>query len=328
MLDTTAKYVYTVYKAKSVSGAAQELFISQPALSRAIKKAEDELGAKIFNRKTLPFSLTAEGKVYIEAIEKILKIEREAAEKVGDIKHMHGGTLRIATSTHLSFYVIPKILKVFQKKHPQVDTHIIITDTTKLYEHLRDETADLAFSPSAETQEGYVATELFKERFVVVMPQSMADERLLAYAVTHRELCDKSYGKEKEIGDMSLFRGLEFVYNPPNTNIQKKRKILFGNSDFSPYITSNADRQQLNYNLMRSGLGALLTTDANIATMRPDPECVFFVLGESAKTRNFSIIHPEKSDDSNYITEEFIKTAMEIFSCENPLLVILDNQKA
>ena len=68
MLETNAKYIYTVYRLKSVSLAAQELYISQPALSRAIKKAEKELGIQIFNRKTIPLSVTTEGKLYIEAI--------------------------------------------------------------------------------------------------------------------------------------------------------------------------------------------------------------------------------------------------------------------
>ncbi|MBQ5778310.1 MAG: LysR family transcriptional regulator [Oscillospiraceae bacterium] len=325
MLDATAKYIYTVYKAKSVSAAAEELFISQPALSRAIKKAEDELGAKIFNRKTLPFSLTVEGKVYVEAIEKMLEIERETAEKMSDISHMRGGTLRIATSTHVSLYVIPKVLKVFQKKYPQVDTHIVLTSTSKLLEHLQDDTADLIFARSDKEQEGCVITELFREHLVVVMPRSMANDELMKYAVSYRELCDRSYCKELELCDMSLFRGLEFIYSSPNKNVQKKRRLSSGNSDMTPYITSSMDRQQLNYNLMRSGFGALLTTDANIVTMRPDAGCVYFVLSESAQTRKFSIIHPEKDDGSNYITEEFVKTAKEIFSCENPLEKLSDN---
>lgn len=88
MLGTTAKYIYTIYRLKSFSLAAQELFISQPALSRAIKNAEIGLGAPIFNRKTIPISLTEEGKIYIEAIEKMLQIERNATENIRDSKHL------------------------------------------------------------------------------------------------------------------------------------------------------------------------------------------------------------------------------------------------
>lgn len=325
MLDNTAKYIYTVYRLKSVSLAAQELFISQPALSRAIKKAETELGSPIFNRKTLPFSLTAEGKVYIEAIEKMLQIERETAEKVSDIRHTQGGTLCIATSTHLSFYAIPKVLKAFQKRYPQVDTHIIITDTNKLYEHLQNETADLIFISGETQSDGYCTVELFKENFVVAMPPEMVTEQLLPYTVNHKELITSSYDKRKEITDMSIFHKIEFIYSPPNTNIQKKRKILFGKSDISPYITSNAGRQQFNYNLMYSGFGALLTTDANIATMPSDSKCMYFVLGGPAARQSFSIVYPQKDDDHSYrIVKQFVSTAKDLFLCENPLTQLIN----
>lgn len=320
MLSTTAKYIYTVYRLKSVSLAAQELYISQPALSRAIKKAEAELGVPIFNRKTLPLSLTPEGKIYITAIEKMIQIEKEAEEKVGDIKNIHGGTLRIATSTHLSFYVIPKVLKEFHNKHPQVDIHIIVTDTDKLYENIEKETADLIFISGAQAAEDYCTVELLEEKFVVAMPRSMVTQSLLLYALNHDEIVSGRYDRNKAITDMTLFQEIEFIYSPLNTNIQKKRKILFGKSDIFPYITSNASRQQLNYNLMCSGFGALFTTDANIATMPPNSNCVYFVLADPAAKQNFSIVYPQKDEVSSYwIVKQFVDTAKDMFLCKNPL---------
>ena len=325
MLSTTAKYIYTIYRLKSVSLAAKELYISQPALSRAIKKAENELGTPIFNRKTLPLSLTPEGKLYINAIEKMMRIEKETEEKFSDIRHMRGGTLRIATSAHLSFYVIPQILKKFHKKHPQVDIHIIMTDTNKLYEHLEKETADLIFISEAQDSEDYCTIDILEEKFIVAMPYHMVTKALLPYYVRHDELVSGTYDRSKVINDMSLFHGLEFIYSPPSTNIQKKRKILFGKSDIFPYITSNAGRQQLNYNLMRSGFGALLTTDANIATMPPDSKCSYFILGGPAAKQRFSIVYPKSN--ANHLSQtinEFVNTATNLFSCENPLKQLIN----
>ncbi len=317
MLSVTAKYIYTIYRLKSVSLAAKELYISQPALSRAIKKAESELGTPIFNRKTLPLSLTPEGKLYITAIEKMMQIEKETEERVNDIGHMHGGTLRIATSTHLSFYVIPKVLKVFHKEHPQVDIHIIMTDTDKLYEHLEKETADLIFISEVQTPEDYCTIDILEEKFVVAMPHHMVTKSLLPYSVNHNELVSGKYDRNKEINDMTLFHGIEFIYSPPNTNIQKKRKILFEKLDISPYITSNAGRQQLNFNLMCSGFGALLTTDANIATMPPNSKCIYFVLGDSNAKQKFSITYPKNK--ANHIVNKFVNTAQSLCLCNNLL---------
>ncbi len=324
MISTTARYVYTVYRTKSVSLAAEELFISQPALSRAIKKAETELGAPIFNRKTLPFSLTPQGKLYIDAIEKALQLEKETAEKINDIRHVQGGTLRIGTSLHLSFYVIPKVLKEFQKQYPHVDIHIVMTDTEKLYEQLQKENVDLVFMSGESAPSDCHVVNLLQERFVVAMPRSMVTEALRPYALNHKELLSGHFDPQQEINDMSVFRNVSFIYSPPHTNVQKKRTMLFGKSDMAPYVTSNASRQQLNYNLMRTGFGALLTTDANIATMPPDPDCSFFALGGSEAKQDFSLIHIKKDTDvSSRIVQEFISTATTFFACDHPLHELL-----
>lgn len=320
MLDTISKYVYEVYRCKSVSVAAKNLFISQPALSSAIKKAEAQLGAPIFDRKTLPFSLTAEGKVYMEAIERMLQIEKQTVDRIHDIRAFKGGTLRIGTSTHISFYVIPKILEIFRQNHPHVDINILMTESGSLFELLEKGAADLIFSPIAIPPEGYTAVPLFEETFVVAIPSHTPGcGHLHKYAITYEELVNGTYEKEKRITDLSMFHGIEFIYSPPNTNIHKKRKILFGKSDIPPYITSNASRQQLNYNLMLSGFGALLTTDANIATMPSSAKCMYFVLGGGDAKQCFSIVYPEKeSDYTAQLIRQFVATAKELFSFAPP----------
>ena len=70
------RYVYSVYQEKSFSKAAKKLFISQPALSNMVRKAENEIGAPIFDRSTIPLTVTKEGAYYIKSIEEILFIQR------------------------------------------------------------------------------------------------------------------------------------------------------------------------------------------------------------------------------------------------------------
>lgn len=325
MLENTARYIYTVYRLKSVSQAAQELYLSQPALSRAIKNAEKALGYPIFNRKTHPFSLTPEGKVYIQSIEKMLEIEKEAAEKISDLHHTQGGTLRIATSLHFSYYVIPKILKAFQHKHPNVDIHIIITDTSSIYEQLHKDMADLIFVAEETSPEGYTALPLLEIRNVVAIPQYMIPEDIKSYALSYEELINRTYTPDRELPNLSGFRGIDFIYTSSNKSIQKKRKNLIGDSAYTTYITSNASRQQLNYNLMRSGFGALLTNDVNIATMTPRSDCAFFVLSGPAAKQTFYMVHPQEHEASaNHLIAEFTHTANKLFSVENPLPHLTD----
>lgn len=309
MLSNISTYIYAVYQCKSVSLAAKELYISQPALSSAIKREEDRLGFRIFNRKTLPLTLTPEGKCYIEAIEKVLQIKRDSMEKIQDIRNANRGTLRIGTSTHLSFYAIPKILKEFQKLYPKIDIHILIGNTSELPELLQSEKADIIFTSEKLPSDEFKSTVLLKERFIVSMPHEMVPPTLEPYKLSYRELLNGEYGQDKIVSDLSPFHNLEFIYSPPKTIIQKKSKILFGKDELTPYITSNASRLQLNYNLMCAGFGALLTTDANIATMRPDDSYTLFVLNDSNARQDFSIVTAK----SNPIAEKFIALAQSIF---------------
>lgn len=310
MLDTVSKYIYAVYQNKSVCKAAKQLYVSQPALSAAIKREEERLGFQIFNRKTLPLTLTAEGRCYIDAIEKAQNIQREAMEKIDDIRHADGGTLRIGTATHISYYVIPKILKEFQKRYPKIDVHIVITNTGSLSDLLLSESVDLLFSSEPKPAEEYHEYVLLEERFVVAIPRDKVPERLLPFAMTRDEVLCAAYDESKMVSDLSLFHGVEFVYTPPQTTIQKKRKLLFGKEDLNPYITSNTQRQQLNFNLMRAGFGALLTTDMNVATMQPDDSYALFAIGGPYAKQNLSVV---TKPDSTPIAEKFVDIARTIF---------------
>lgn len=319
MLDANAKYVYEVYRQKSVSLAAKALFVSQPALSAAIKKAEKALGAPIFDRRTLPFSLTPEGKVYIAAVEKMMNIKRQTEDQIRQIRQLRGGVLKLATSTHVSFYVIPRILETFHKMYPQVEVNIIQTHTAELYDLLEKEMADMILIRTDVIPGEYAAAELFAERLVVAMPLGHpGSEQLSEYAVSYEELISGTC--QKQVTDMSVFQGVEFLYTPPNTNLYKKGRLLFGKSDIIPFITANAGRQQLDYNLMKAGFGALLTTDANIATMPASDRCMYFVLGGKEAEQSFSIVYPRQERGSTgEIRDVFVSVAKELFRCENPL---------
>ena len=324
MLDSTSRYVYEVYRQKSVSLAAQKLYISQPSLSGAIRKAEERLGAPIFNRSTHPFTLTDEGKVYIEAIEKVLALEAKTADRIRDIRQERSGTLRIATSTHVSYWVLPKILKAFHSTYPQVDIHIQGTESDKIYSLLEKGLADLILMPLETVPDGYSAVTLFQQKMTVVLPRHIPiSQRLDAYAISRDALLTGNYPGEKEIRDLSVFEGIDFIYTPPNTNIYKKRSLLFGKSGISPYITTNTGNQMLNFNLMLAGFGALFTTDANIATMPPQPDFRCFVLGGPEARQQFSIVTPKGQDHNSLLNRAFTETALRIFNTEEPLKNLL-----
>ncbi len=315
MLNNVSRYVYEVWRSKSVSEAAKKLYISQPALSSSIKKAEEELGAPIFNRETLPFTLTPEGKIYVEAIEKMIAIEEEMRESIMGISTMNSGKITVGTATHLSSYAIPKICERFREKYPKIDINIIWSTTKELPNLLEEKNVDLIFTSSDTKEKNFVVEPLFEERCIIVIKRDYEGiEHLLPYAISYDEIINKSYPKRKAISDMTLFSGIEFIYAPPNSNLYKKRRLFFGESGLSKHITSNTGRYRLNYNLMLAGFGALFTTDSALATTPPSEDCLYFAIDRPEAIQNFSIIYSADSNSpSRRIIDKFVECAKELF---------------
>ena len=100
---SSMKYVYEVYKERSFSKAAQNLYVSQPSLSATIKKTEDKIGAQIFDRSTNPIQLTDVGKQYIKSLEEIMDIQNSFDNYVNNLNELKTGQLAIGGQQLLYF---------------------------------------------------------------------------------------------------------------------------------------------------------------------------------------------------------------------------------
>ena len=313
MLDSGARYVYEVYRLKSVSKAAESLFMSQPALSAAIRRVEEEIGAPIFNRKKLPFTLTPEGKVYVEAVEQMLGLEKRTSEHIADLRQTKQGLLRLGISTYLSYAVIPLVLKEFHERYPQVEVSITAVATTDLIHALETDTVDMVFMPTESVPSPYESVSLLNARLTVVLRRDTPEaERLKPYTVSYQELLSRSYDKSRMLSNMSMLNGIEFVYSPPKTSFYKKRRLLFGGSESESYVISNATNALFNYNLMRAGVGAFLTNDLNLATLPRYDDLVYLVLDGNDTEQDFAFVYPR--DKQSTVCRAFVEIARSQFS--------------
>ena len=87
------EYVYAVYRAGSFQRAAEELFVSQPSVSASVRRVEERVGSRLFDRSRKPLALTECGEAYIACAEKILAMERGFAEYVNDWEGLRCGEL-------------------------------------------------------------------------------------------------------------------------------------------------------------------------------------------------------------------------------------------
>ena len=137
---------YTVAKCGSLTKAAEELYISQPAVSQAIKQLETQLGGKLFNRthKGMELSETG-GKQIFSTVEKALKLFDEAESKYTELKDTATGIVRICASDTVSTHVLIPYIKEYHAKYPNVNLILQNGTSSETIEMLKNGKGDIGF---------------------------------------------------------------------------------------------------------------------------------------------------------------------------------------
>lgn len=137
------KIFYCVAKYQSISQAAENLLISQPAVSYQIKGLEDSLGITLFIRTKKGVTLTDEGKVLFSYVEKAIELITNGENALTNLKNLDYGNIRIGASTTVSKHVLMPYLELFHKKYPNIDISITNNLTENLLIDLRNGNLDM-----------------------------------------------------------------------------------------------------------------------------------------------------------------------------------------
>lgn len=115
---------YTVAKRGSISKAANELNISQPAISKSIKNLENQLNGQLFIRTRKGVTLTEEGKEFYNYISQAIEYINNAEAKFTELINLETGTIRIGVNTTLTKMFLMPYLKEFHEKYPNIKIEI------------------------------------------------------------------------------------------------------------------------------------------------------------------------------------------------------------
>ncbi len=118
------KVFYNVAKHKNITKTANELMISQPAISKSIKNLEEQLGCVLFSRGKNGVTLTEEGKVLYDEIKTAVEIMNNAEEKIDEINNLETGVLNIGINNTLAQKYLLPYLNEFTKKYPKIKIRI------------------------------------------------------------------------------------------------------------------------------------------------------------------------------------------------------------
>lgn len=153
---------YEVARCGNISRAAKELYISQPAISKAISKLEENLNTKLFTRNSRGVQLTKEGSVLFQHIHSAFESINRGERELKRIHDFHIGHLRLGVSNTLCKYVLLPYLKGFVEQYPHVNISIESQATNHTLEMLDVKKIDLGLVAEPKNRKGLSFTPLME----------------------------------------------------------------------------------------------------------------------------------------------------------------------
>lgn len=188
---TQLEFFITVVEEGSFSKAAERVYRTQPAVSIAIRRLEEEIGAPLFERSQKTPTLTEAGELVYDYAKRILGLRDQARETVAELRSLRRGRVRIGANESTSLYLLPHLILQYREQHPNVKVEIFRHVSERLPREVLDRNVDfalLAFEPEASNLESFP---ILRDELVLIMHP---EHRLAGRdAVTVEELGTESF---------------------------------------------------------------------------------------------------------------------------------------
>ena len=270
--NETSNYIKKIAQAKNISVAADQLGISQPALSSYLKKVEGELGVVLFDRSRQPIELTEAGRVYLDYLDEVVVRQKELMKNLSDINDLKTGSLTVGGASFFNVAYLPKAIAAFASENPGIDIEIVDDRVPRLEAMAQKGLLDLFITPINDEPERFVYEELLEEDVFLAVPETWEVNRQLeGKAISIEELPEseaaaKSHRKAKPLTreEFACLCRETFVVLKPDQDIGRKMQALLNSFGCTPERVITAEQTMTTLALTLRGVGVSLITESSI----------------------------------------------------------------
>lgn len=305
------EYIYLVYQKGSFTKAAQALYLTQPALSIAIQKIENEIGMPLFDRNQKPLGLTAAGRIYIDKIEQMRVLETELQSQLLDLTDMNMGTLRIGATSYIISCILPPILLAFKEEYPGISLDIVEAGAYELKELLRDRKLDFTFISQLAKDPDFSYYPGFRDQIILAVPVSFPiNKKLRKAAMTCADVqANRHWDSGQPYINLKDFEDTPFILLESKYDLRRRTDAFFSECAASPNICMEITQIVTAFSLALTGIGATFVPDR--AVKENHPELVFYKLPSQQTVRNMHIVINNKrymSKATNRFIDMFVSS--------------------
>jgi DNA-binding transcriptional LysR family regulator len=172
MLENYRVQVFrAVAEQASFRRAAEQLHISQPSVSQHVQLLEEELGARLLERTSTGVLLTTAGERLLDYAHRSSRMSQQFLSELATLEGQPGGTLRLAASTTVAQYLLPRMLAGFRKDHPRIVLTARSGNTQQVTDWLLAAEVDLGLIEGPPTSKEVKVEPFLDDRLTVIVPR-------------------------------------------------------------------------------------------------------------------------------------------------------------
>ena len=250
---THLRYFLTVAEELHFGRAAAKMNIAQPALSQQIKRLEDELGTKLFNRTSRRVELSAAGKILLTKANVIIKYADEACTTITNLGKGQSGYLSIAFNEPAINTFLPKSIEKFMRKYPKVQLSLKELGIIEQFKALKEKRIHLGFiRPFGHDTSAYSKRLILREQYVLALPEN-------------HKLCANPLLTLDMIGNEPLILFPQAIH----PQLRKRFDECFQHADFKPNIIQELSSKRMTLALVKTGIALAFVPESSMTYSPP-----------------------------------------------------------
>lgn len=318
-------YIKEIAETKSISIAAEQLGISQPALSTFLKKTEKDLGCLLFDRSRQPLELTEAGQLYMDYLEENNALREQLKQNLSDITGLNTGSVTVGGAGFFNIAYLPGAISRFAEAYPGVSVSIVDGKVPELVSMSQKGQLDLFITPDAYEPERFEYEELLSEKIFLAVPAEWEINRQLA----HKAVACPGTVNVQNGGAVSTDVATEpltkeefaclcmetFVVLKSDQDIGRKMRRLFTIYGCRPARTITAEQTMTTLALTQSGVGVSLITESSLRNCPLTRPPSLYLADSEICRRKMYIAYPRNKYLSR-AARELIRILKESNSCQ------------
>lgn len=274
-------YVLCIARHQNLTEAAQELYLSQPTLSKYLQKLEREMGGKLFSRIGNRYVPTYLGRRYLEYARRMLELDRDWHRELQDLNASREGELNIAFPLMRSSCLVPRVLPVFHARYPGIRINLREESCDIQEKLLLNDQLDFAIFNEGHPHPRLTYEELLREEVLLVLPQGHP----LEACGVERPGCNYPWM------DLRLLAKEPFVLHYPDQTTGRIAQDLFDFYEIQPPVPFRTRSTQVCAALCQEGMGACFLPQRYLQTLDPQHQLPCFSVGEQGTFSRLTIAY-------------------------------------